>query len=107
MGCCGRCDLEEGVWFMTGLTMSRVCLGHFECAIALSQVQETERPITSPNGHQVRLVWVPVQALHGDTSAGSVRREGQSEGYKYGAKCPQEKKKLLFNKDFQLHISTL
>lgn len=60
-----------GVWHFQLLTMGGVCPGHLESVFVLPQVYEAERAIASSNGHQVGLVWVSVQAVHGHTGAGS------------------------------------
>ena len=63
--------------------MSGVCLGHLQHPLVLPEVYKAERTVPPPYCHQVWLVRVPVQALHGDVIAspgGDWEGEGEGEG---------------------------
>lgn len=47
--------------------MSRVCVDHLHLSLVVPQVCEAEGAISPAHHHQVWLVRVPVQTVHGNT----------------------------------------
>ncbi len=41
-------------------------LHELDCMLVISEIHEGDGAITSPNGHEMGLMRMPVQALHGD-----------------------------------------